>query len=65
LLPKLWSMAGYIYVVGAVLAGLMFMYYAVRILGDHSRVRARAVLLASVVYLPILYGLLVFDHTGL
>ncbi len=65
LLPKFWSMAGNIYVVGAILAGLMFVYYAVRIVSDHSRVRARAVLLASVVYLPILYGLLVFDHTGL
>jgi protoheme IX farnesyltransferase len=65
LLPKFWSMAGNIYVVGAILAGLMFVYYATRIVADHSRVRARAVLLASVVYLPILYGLLVFDHTGL
>ncbi len=65
LLPKVWSMAGNLYAVGAVLAGLGFMYHAIRILSDHSRVRARAVLLASVVYLPILYGLLVFDHTGL
>lgn len=65
LLPKLWLMAGDIYVGGAILAGLMFVYYCARIVADHSRVRARAVLLASVVYLPVLYGLLVFDRTGL
>ncbi len=65
LLPKFWDMAGNIYVVGAILTGAMFLYYSTRILSDRSRVRARAVLLASVVYLPILYGLLVLDHQGL
>jgi heme o synthase len=65
ILPKFWAMAGNFYTVGAILAGLMFLYYSTRIINDRSRVRARAVLLASVVYLPILYGLLVFDRTGL
>jgi protoheme IX farnesyltransferase len=65
LLPRFWSMAGNFYAAGAILAGLMFLYYSWRIVSDHSRVRARGVLLASVVYLPILYGLLVIDHTGL
>jgi protoheme IX farnesyltransferase len=65
LLPKFWSMAGNVYAVGAILAGLMFLFYSARIVADHSRVRARAVLLASVVYLPVLYGLLVLDRTGL
>ena len=65
LLPKLWSMSGYFYVVGAIAAGLMFLYSAARIMKDRSRLRARGVLLASVVYLPILYGLMVLDRTGL
>ena len=65
LLPRFWAMAGNIYVVGAILAGGMFLYYSTRILTDRSRVRARAVLLASVAYLPILYGLLVLDHRGI
>lgn len=65
LLPKYWSMAGNIYVAGAMIAGLAFLYYCWRVFGDRTRVRARGVLLASVVYLPILYGLLVLDHTGL
>jgi protoheme IX farnesyltransferase len=65
LLPRLWSMAGNLYAVGAVLAGLGFLYSAARILNDRSRVRARGVLLASVVYLPILYGLMVLDRARL
>ncbi len=65
LLPRYWSMAGNFYVVGATLAGLGFLYYCWRVMQDRTRVRARGVLLASVVYLPILYGLLVIDHTGL
>ena len=65
LLPRFWSMAGNFYVAGATLAGMGFLYYCWRVMQDRTRVRARGVLLASVVYLPILYGLLVIDHTGL
>jgi protoheme IX farnesyltransferase len=65
LLPKFWSMSGNIYAAGALIAGLLFLYSAARILTDRSRVRARSVLLASVIYLPILYGLMVLDRTGL
>ncbi|MBS1875199.1 MAG: protoheme IX farnesyltransferase [Acidobacteria bacterium] len=65
LLPRFWSMAGNLYVAGATLAGIGFLYYCWRVMQDRTRVRARGVLLASVVYLPILYGLLVIDHTGL
>ena len=62
LLPRFFGMAGNIYVVGAILAGIMFLYVASRIVKDRTRVQARAVLLASVIYLPILYGLMVFDR---
>lgn len=65
MLPKLWNMAGDIYVAGALAAGAAFVYLSWRILSDRTRVRARAVLLASVVYLPVLYGLLVLDRAGL
>lgn len=65
LLPRFWSMAGNLYVAGAIIAGLTFFYYSTRVLTDRSRVRARGVLLASVIYLPVLYGLLVLDRTGL
>jgi heme o synthase len=65
LLPRFWAMAGSVYVVGALGAGAMFLYYCWLVTQDRTRVRARGVLLASVVYLPILYGLLVIDRTAL
>jgi protoheme IX farnesyltransferase len=65
LLPAFWQMTGNIYMIGAALAGAMFLYYSWRVFGDRTRVRARGVLLASVIYLPILYGLMVLDRAGL
>jgi protoheme IX farnesyltransferase len=65
MLPKLWHMAGNVYVVGALAVGATFVYFCWRILADRTRVRARTVLLASVVYLPVLYGLMVLDRAGL
>jgi heme o synthase len=62
ILPKFWGDAGNWYVAGAIALGIMFLWSAVRVNLDRSRPRARQVLLASVVYLPLLYGLLVLDH---
>jgi heme o synthase len=65
LLPRFFSMAGNMYVIGAVLAGLMFLGVAAKIMHDRTRLRARHVLLASVIYLPVLYGLMVVDRIRL
>ena len=46
LLPRFWSMAGNLYVAGATLAGIGFLYYCWRVMQDRTRVRARGVLLA-------------------
>jgi heme o synthase len=64
-LPKYFGGAGNWYVAGAIALGLMFLWSGVRASFDLTRPRARQVLLASVVYLPLLYGLLVIDHHGL
>lgn len=64
LLPKFTDMAGNVYLFGALALGLYFLYAGVRATFDRTRPRARQVLLASVVYLPLLYGLLVFDRPG-
>ena len=64
LIPKYLSMAGNIYLVGALALGLLFLYAGVRVSFDRTRQRARRVLLASVVYLPALYGLLLFDRAA-
>jgi protoheme IX farnesyltransferase len=61
LLPKYLNMAGNFYFVGALALGLYFLYASARVMNDRTVVRARQVLLASVVYLPLLYGLLVLD----
>jgi heme o synthase len=63
LLPKYMGGAGNLYVAGALALGLYFLYAGVRVMFDRTRVRARQVLLASVVYLPLLYGLLVLDRS--
>lgn len=61
LLPKWLGMTGTIYMVGALALGLLFLYSGIRVSLDRSKLRARKVLLASIVYLPVLYVLMVLD----
>ncbi len=65
LLPKWMGMAGTIYLVGALLLGAAFVYASVKVLQDRTRLRARSVLLTSVIYLPILYLLMICDPVRL
>jgi heme o synthase len=62
LMPKFLAMAGNIYLYGAIALGLVFLYYGMRIRTDRTRLQARRVLLASVVYLPLLFSLMLFDR---
>jgi protoheme IX farnesyltransferase len=64
LIPKFLSMTGNWYLFGALALGLLFLYAGVRVSFDRTRQRARAVLLASVVYLPVLYGLMLLDRSA-
>ncbi len=63
LIPKYLAMAGNWYLFGALALGLYFLYAGTRVMMERTVPRARQVLLASVVYLPVLYGLLVLDGT--
>jgi protoheme IX farnesyltransferase len=65
LLPKWMGMTGSIYMIGALAMGLYFLYSGVRVSLDRSKLRARKVLLSSVVYLPVLYVLMVLDPARL
>jgi heme o synthase len=62
LFPVLLGMSGRIYLVGALILGGWFLYTGVRVAFDLTNVRARRVLLASIIYLPAIYGLMVFDR---
>lgn len=65
LLPKFLGMTGSVYLVGALIMGILFFYSGVRVSLDRTKVRARRVLLTSVIYLPVLYVLMVFDPVRL
>lgn len=62
LLPCFLGMSGRIYLVGALLAGLYFLYSGVRVAVERTIPRARYVLLVSVMYLPLIYGLMLLDR---
>ncbi len=62
LVPKFLAMTGNLYLIGALALGLLFLYAGVRVSLDRTRQQARRVLLASVIYLPVLYGLMLFDR---
>ena len=65
LLPSLLGMSGNIYLFGALALGLWYLYSGVRVAFDRTILRARAVLLVSVIYLPLIYGLMLFDRQSL
>ncbi|HSU32577.1 MAG TPA: heme o synthase [Bryobacteraceae bacterium] len=65
LVPGWLGMTGALYSVGALAMGLLFLYSGIRVSLDRTKVRARKVLLASVVYLPVLYGLMIIDPVRL
>lgn len=65
LAPAFLSMSGGLYAAGALLMGVYFLHAGLRVRRDRSILRARGVLLASIVYLPALYGLMLLDRPGL
>src|SRR5690242_13857994 len=65
LTPALMGMSGIVYGIGALVLGLWFLYSGVRVALDRNIIRARHVLLASVLYLPLIYGLMLLDRPGL
>jgi heme o synthase len=65
LIPSLLGMSGQLYLAGALLLGLGFLYSGIKVAVERSVSRARRVLLASVLYLPLIYGLMLIDRPGL
>ena len=61
LLPTILGMSGKVYFYGAIVLGLLFLYSSVRAAFSLSRQQARRLLLASVLYLPLLFILMVLN----
>jgi heme o synthase len=62
LLPTVLGLAGRVYFFGAIVLGLLFLVSSVRAAVSMSRQQARQLLLASVVYLPLLFILMVINR---
>jgi protoheme IX farnesyltransferase len=61
LLPALLQLAGPVYVAGAVALGAGFLWFSLRLVPRSSSRRAQQLLLASVIYLPLLLTLMILD----
>ncbi len=61
LCPFLLKMVGPVYLVGAVLLGMGFIWCAFQFSRDLTMARARRLFFASIIYLPALLGLMVLD----
>jgi heme o synthase len=63
--PAWLGATGWTYVGGALALGLAFALLGMRLAASRTRVLARRVLLASVVYLPLVFGLMMLDKKGI
>ena len=62
LLPTVLGISGKVYLYGAIILGLLFLYSSVRAALSKSRQEARRLLLSSVIYLPLLFILMVISR---
>jgi protoheme IX farnesyltransferase len=62
LIPHWLEMTGNLYLASALVLGVFFLWAGVKVAMERTNQRARGVLLASVVYLPLLLGMMVIDH---
>jgi heme o synthase len=61
IVPALRGQSGILYFAGAVVLGGVFLYYSARFALQRSITRARQLLFASILYLPVLFALLALD----
>jgi heme o synthase len=62
LLPTFLGISGKVYLYGAAILGLLFLFSSIRAAISKSRQSARQLLLASVIYLPLLFILMVLNR---
>lgn len=64
LLPTMVGVSGMSYFLGSLIAGVVFLGFGLALVIGRSRRFARAMFLASLVYLPVVYGLMLADQLG-
>ena len=62
ILPFVYAMSGYIYLVSALLLGAGFLWYAWRLYRNYSDALARSMFKFSILYLSLLFAALLVDH---
>ena len=62
LMPYFFGVSGVIYLVGASLLGIWFLWASIQAARAKTNEKARALLLVSVLYLPLIFALMVFNH---
>lgn len=60
--PFFIGLTGWVYLVGASLLGLWFLYTSIEMARAKTVKKARKLLLVSVLYLPLIFALMVFNH---
>jgi protoheme IX farnesyltransferase len=63
LIPAFTGNAGVVYLLGAGMLGVGFLYYGARLAVRRTNALAKQLLMASIVYLPLVFTLLMFDRT--
>ena len=64
LAPTILHMTGRVYFIAALILDLAFLYFGLQLARERNRKRARSLLLASVLYIPVLFAFLVFDNSS-
>lgn len=62
LLPTILGMTGIVYAIASIAGDLGLIYFGTQLRCERTTARARGLLLASVVYLPVLLGMMVLDR---
>ena len=60
--PFFIGLTGWIYLAGATLLGIWFLFESIQTARSKTNEKARRLLLVSVLYLPVIFALMVFDH---
>jgi protoheme IX farnesyltransferase len=62
LLPYIYGMSGLLYLIGAVILGLIFLVYAIALYVSYSDQLAKKTFRYSITYLSLLFAVLLIDH---